>query len=100
MCIRDRFSSPLLGRVYESLRRRWEADKPVTLAALDGELTAAEADHIAAIAQEPQPRNTAQAALRDYVSIIQQEAAFRTKDPDDLLSIRAKLKEKKGYGGS
>ena len=96
----EQFSSPLLGRVYESLRRRWEADKPVTLAALDGELTAAEADHIAAIAQEPQPRNTAQAALRDYVSIIQQEAAFRTKDPDDLLSIRAKLKEKKGYGGS
>ena len=96
----EQFSSPLLGRVYETLRRRWEADKPVTLAALDGELTAAEADHIAAIAQEPQPRNTAQAALRDYVSIIQQEAAFRTKDPDDLLSIRAKLKEKKGYGGS
>lgn len=96
----EQFSSPLLGRVYESLRRRWEADKPVTLAALDGELTAAEADHIAAIAQEPQPRNTAQAALRDYVSIIQQEAAFRTQDPDDLLSIRAKLKEKKGYGGS
>lgn len=96
----EQFSSPLLGRVYETLRRRWEADKPVTLAALDGELTAAEADHIAAIAQEPQPRNTAQAALRDYVSIIQQEAAFRTQDPDDLLSIRAKLKEKKGYGGS
>ena len=96
----EQFSSPLLGRVYESLRRRWEADKPVTLAALDGELTAAEADHIAAIAQEPQPRNTAQAALRDYVSIIQQEAAFRTQDPDDLLSLRAKLKEKKGYGGS
>ena len=96
----EQFSSPLLGRVYESLRRRWEADKPVTLAALDGELTAAEADHIAAIAQESQPRNTAQAALRDYVSIIQQEAALRTQDPDDLLSIRAKLKEKKGYGGS
>lgn len=96
----EQFSSPLLGRVYELLRRRWAADKPVTLAALDGALTAAEADHIASIVQEPQPRNTAQEALRDYVSILQQEAQAREQDPDDLLSIRAKLKEKKGYGGS
>lgn len=96
----DQFTAPLLGRVFELLRRRWNEDKPVTLAALDGTLTPEETDHIAAIVQEPQPRNTAQSALRDYVSIIRQEAGARTENPDDLLSIRDKFKEKKGYGGS
>lgn len=94
------FSSPLLGRVFELLRARWKGDKPVTLAALDGALTPAETDHIAAVVQQPQARNTAQMALQDYTAIIRQEAERRRTDPGDLLSFREKLKEKKSYGGS
>lgn len=94
------FTSPLLGRVFELLRSRWQDGKSVALAALDGALTPAETDHIVTITQQPQPRNTAQAALEDYISIIRQEAGDRGAEPEDLLSIREKLKEKKSYGGA
>ena len=94
------FTSALLGRVFELLRARWREGKPVSLAALDGVLTPEETDHLAAVAQQPQPRNTASQALADYVSIIRQESDGRAESPDDLLAIREKLKEKKSYGGT
>lgn len=96
----EQFSSPLLGKAFEALRERWKNDSAVTLAALDGQLTPAEADHLSAVAQEPQPRNTAQSALSDYVNIIRKETVGRAENADDLLSFRAQLKEKKGYGGN
>ena len=94
------FSSPLLGKVFSLLRERWKSGRSVTPAALDGALEPAELDHIAAVVQQPQARNTAGDALRDYISIIRREAAGRGETADDLLSIREKLKEKKSYGGA
>jgi len=96
----ESFSSPLLGKVFALLRRRWQEGKAVSLAALDGVLEPAEMDHIAAVVQQPQARNTAGAALQDYISIIRREAAGRGETPDELLSMREKLKQKKGYGGA
>ena len=94
------FSSPLLGKVFSLLRRRWQEGRTVSLAALDGVLDGAELDHIAAVVQQPQARDTAGTALHDYISIIRREAAGRGQSPDDLLSIREKLKEKKSYEGA
>ena len=94
------FSSPLLGKVFSLLRRRWQEGRVVSLAALDGVLEPEELDHIAAVVQQPQARDTAGAALRDYISIIRREAAGAGQSPDDLLSIREKLKEKKSYEGA
>lgn len=96
----EEFTAPVLGKAFGVLRARWRDGKSVSFAALDGVLSQGEADHIAAIIQQPQPRNTAQEALRDYLAIIRQEAARRAESPDDLLSIRETLKEKKSYGGT
>lgn len=96
----EEFTSPLLGKVFEMLRTRWREGRNVALAALDGQFTSAESDHLAAVMQEPQPRNTAQDALNDYIKIIRQESGGRVEDASDLLSVRDRLKEKKGYGGN
>ena len=96
----EHFSSPLLGKAYRLLRERWQGDKPVTLAALDGVLTPEEADQLAAAVQDPQPRHTAQAALNDSKHTILSEYRGRSVSTvEDLTQLRDRLKEKKGYGG-
>lgn len=94
------FSSPLLGKVFGLLRERRRAGRNVSLAALDGVLEPAELDHVAALVQRPQDRDTAREALEDYLSVIRREAAGRPEDPDGLLALREKLKEKKSCGGA
>jgi DNA primase len=95
------FSAPLLGKVYGLLRRRWQEGRPVNLAALDGVLTPQEADHIAAIAQEPQSLHTAQTALEDFKqTILAERRRGEIQNGQDLASLRDSLKQKKGYGGS
>ncbi len=94
------FSSPLLGKVYGLLRQRWREGRPVTLAALDGELMPEEMDHLTNLAQEPQPRNTAQAALADYKrTILTEQRGAEVHSGEDLTGLRDVLKQKKGYGG-
>lgn len=95
----SRFSSPLLGRVFEALRTRWREGRPVSLAALDGLLTPAEADHLAAVANAPQSRAAAGDALRDCVERIRQGDGGGD-DAESLLALQKKWKEKKGYGGN
>lgn len=94
------FSSPLLGRTYGLLLRRWREGRPVTLSALDGEFTAEEADHLAAVVQKPQSGHTAQAALADYKQTILAESRRKEiRSGEDLAGLRDALKQKKGYGG-
>ncbi len=96
----EHFSSPLLGRAYGLLRSRWQAGRPVTLAALDGQFEPQEADHLATVVQEPQPRHTAEAALEDYKQTILAEARrIEIRSGEDLAALRDTLKQKKGYGG-
>ena len=96
----ESFSSPLLGKVFVRLRQRWKDGGSVSLAALDGVLEPAEMDHVAALVQRPQARDTAAQALRDYLSVIRKESAGRAESEDDLLSLRETLKEKKSCGGA
>lgn len=95
------FSSPLLGRAYALLRRQWEAGRPLSLAALDGEFSPQEADHLATVVQRPQSAHTAQEALEDYKGIIlarHREEEIHTGE--ELTQLRDALKQKKGrYGG-
>lgn len=94
------FSSPLLGKAYGILKERWEAGRPVTLAALDGAFTPEEMDHLTAVAQEPQPMHTAAAALADLKQTILAESRRGIiQSGEDLASLQAALKQKKGYGG-
>lgn len=96
----EQFSSPLLGRAYGVFRRRWQEGRPVTLAALDGQFSPEETDHLAAVVQEPQPRHTAEAALTDYKqTILAESRRGDIRSGEDLASLRDTLKQKKGYGG-
>ncbi len=96
----DCFSSPLLGRAYSLLRERWRAGRSVTLAALEGQFTPEEMDQLSAAVQEPQPRNTAGAALEDDKRVILLEhGRADISDEKDLDDLRQVLKQKKGFGG-
>ena len=96
----SRFSSPLLGRAYGMLKKRWQEGRPVTLAALDGAFTPEEADHLAAVMQQPQSMHTAQAALEDYKqTILAESRRGEIRSGEDLAGLRETLKQKKGYGG-
>ena len=96
----EHFSSPLLGRAFALLRERWRAGKSVAFAALEGQFTPEEMDQLSAAVQEPQPRNTAGAALEDYKRVILLEHS-RTdiSDEKDLDDLKQVLKQKKGFGG-
>ena len=94
------FSSSLLGRAYGALRTRWQEGRPVTLAALDGQFTPQETDHLTSLIREPQPRHTAEQALADYKQTILAESRKKTvRSAEDLNLLRDTMKQKKGYGG-
>lgn len=94
------FSSPLLGKVYGILRRRWREGRRLALSSLEGECAPEELDQISAILQEPQPRNTAQAALNDCKeTILTRKNRKDITGAQDLNALRDALKQKKGLGG-
>lgn len=94
------FSSPLLGRAYALLKRQWQTGQTPSLAALDGDFTPQEADHLAAIAQRPQSAHTARQALEDYKRVILgQRGRAGIHTGEDLAQFRDALRQKKRYGG-
>ncbi len=94
------FSSPLLGKAFELLRRRWRAGRSVSLSALEGQLEPEELDQLAAAAQQPQAGNTAQEALDDCKRTILAECRRgEIHSAEDLNNLKQALKQKKAYGG-
>ena len=93
------FSSPLLGRVFDSLRQRAAQGLNTQLAALAGDLTAEEMNHLAQVAAQPESVAHAGQAIQDYISIIRGEALRRADDQGDqqLLALQKRLQEKKAY---
>jgi hypothetical protein len=91
----QRFSVPLLGRVFDTLLTRYRQGLEVSLAVLE-ELTPEEMSHIAGICQRQQgPVN--ETAFKDCIKIIEGESqAQNISNDDDLLAFRNKLKESKG----
>ena len=89
------FSSPLLGRVYDQLRKRHDQGLEVSLGVLE-DLTAEEMSHVAGILHRHDgPVN--EQALVDCVRIIRDEhQSSSVSTEDDLLRFRDKLKERKG----
>ena len=91
----ERFSSPLLGRVYEQLRLRQQQGLEVSVGVL-GDLTPEEMSHVAAIVQRHQgPVN--ENALNDCVkTIFAEHQVSSVTSNDDILAYQKKLKESKG----
>ena len=91
----EAFSSPLLGKVFGQLARRYEDGMEVSVAVLS-DLSAEETSHITHLLQRRQAP-VSQSAFADCVGIILAEyQASHISDADALLAFRNKLKESKG----
>ena len=96
----SQFSSPLLAKLYVLLQQRHSQGLSLQLGALSGSLEPEEMSHITGILEQPETRSNRSQALRDYLEIIQTEAAKRGgAGLDPLLAARDKFREKKSYGG-
>ena len=97
----ERFSAPLLGKVYGLLRELFRRGSSTQLAALEGVLEPEEMSHMVQILEKPEDLSHSQQALRDYIDVIETEAVTRTGEAevDPLMAARKKFREKKAYGG-
>ena len=93
------FSSPVLGKAFDLLQDRVREGRPVHLAALAGDLTSEEMDHLAQVAAQPESVAQAGHSIPDYISLIRGEALLRRGGGEDaqLLAIQKRLQEKKAY---
>ena len=91
----EEFSSDVLGRAYDQLRRRHDMGLEVSLTGLS-EFTAEEMAHIAGIAQRHQgPVNDK--GFADCVATVRSEHKKKALSSDeDLLALRNAMKERKG----
>ncbi len=96
----EQFSAPLLGRAYEQLRRRREEGLAVNLAALGETFTPEELSHLSAVAMKRDNLVSDQAADDCLRTIREESERTRITAPEDLLDLRRRLQQKKGYGGT
>ena len=91
----EKFSVPLLGKVYDQMRFRHRQGLEVSLAVLT-ELTAEEMSHITGICQK-QSGTVNEKAFRDCLATLHGATQVKNiSSDDDLLAFRNKLKESKG----
>lgn len=98
----ERFSAPILGRAYGLLKERWRDGQTVSLPALTGALTPEEMSHLTGVLNQPESLANSEAALQDYIDIIETEHTMQAGNDsheDPLMAMREKYQEKKGYGG-
>lgn len=97
----EQFSSPLLGKAFGELRRRYREGKSTRLSALAGAFTQEEMAHLTAVLQKPEALASGEQALADYIDIIQMEYEKRSGsgEAQPLLAALEKYREKKAYGG-
>ena len=93
------FSSPLLGKVYECLKRRFEQGLSTRLSALAAELEPEEMDHLAHVASQPESAANSRKSMHDYITLIQSEFLRRQEGDQDewLRKAQQRYKEKKAY---
>jgi len=90
------FSVNLLGRVYAQAKKRHSLGMEVSLGVLE-DISPEEASHLAGICQQ-QAGVVNEDALRDCIKTITNEAQSRqVSSDDDLLALRNRMKESKGF---
>ena len=94
----EQFSCPQLGKAYGQLKARHEQGLEVSLAGLS-DFTSEEMAHLAMIASRQQEPVNEQ-AFRDCVGIILAEhQSASVESEEDMLALREKMKQRKGYKG-
>ena len=91
------FSSPFLGRVFDSIRKRWQEGREITPALIAAVLPPEEASHFTNLCQRPVSIASAREAIGDYIDKIKTEGL--KKPGADLLAVREQYRKKKGLGG-
>lgn len=92
----QQFSSPLLGKVYAWMQQRWQEGEGISIPAMGGSFTPEEISHTTRISQKMEGV-VSEKALRDYIGVIQSEAAKRSGE--DLMAALHRRREQNGYGG-
>ena len=92
----EEFSVPLFAKVYAQMRARHDQGLGISAATLE-DLSSDEASHVAmVVSSHTGPIN--EQAFRDCVRIIQGEHRMKNvSSEDDLMSMRKKMQERKGY---
>ena len=91
----EKFSSPLLGKVYGQLRLRHDEGREVSTAVLEG-LTQEEMSHIALIVQRQQNPINDQAFADCVRTVCREYQASQVKDEMDLQAFANRMRERKG----
>ena len=91
----EKFSSPLLGRVYGQLRLRHDEGREVSTAVLEG-LSQEEMSHIALIVQRQQNPINDQAFADCVRTVCREYQASQVKDEKDLQAFANRMRERKG----
>lgn len=92
------FSSPYLAGIYEMIINRYGDGQNISLASVASELDSDGASRLTLIMQKPEDMAERSKAMADYIEKIKTEK-LKESSKDDLLAVREKLREKKGYGG-
>ena len=87
----DEFTSPVLRRLYEDLRRRQKEGRSVTPSALAAGMEEGEAALLTELLNKPESGGQARETLRDYTDVIRREKIMKSGD----LQESARLMRKK-----
>ena len=92
----EKFSAPLLGRVFAWMQQRWKDGYTISIPAMEGVFQPEELSHIAKISHKMDGVVSEQ-ALQDYINVIESEASKRNSK--DLMAALNRRRNQKGYGG-
>ena len=96
----EEFSSPLLGRAFDLLRRRAEEGLSTQPAVLAEEFAGEEMNHLAQVAARPESVANSGRSIADYISVIRGERLRQgegAQGDDQLLALQKKYQQKKAY---
>ena len=94
----ERFSAPVLGRIYSAILDRLRRGDSVSAATLGDSLSGDEVSLLVSILQKPELLSQGERTMRDYIKKINNEAELAAGS-SDLRALANKLREKKGYEG-
>ena len=94
----EEFTSPVLGHIYEVIRNKIREGLVINTASLTAELNPEEMSLLVRLLQRPEQLQSADKALRDYLARMQDQKE-RAGDSGslDLVALRDRLRERKGY---
>ena len=86
----EEFTSPILRRIYEDLRRRQKEGRSVTPSALAAGMEEGEAALLTELLNKPESGGKARETLRDYTDVIQREKIMKSGDLQEIAQLMRK----------